>query len=277
MDAAGVPYNVPMRLPLWQAAFTLCLPLVFAGAQTAAQNPQTPRPTKPDFENDQVIVNPPQTPPWPGAGDSGTDIIKSCATLPPADRKICAEDHPWHNHGLNRVVLRYYPGSEDLFYVDGTVEHLKWPAGAVEWSPASGFHYGANGVWNRPAGSTSGPVGMYLAIKKAGYPGKVAGTALDPLRVDPKDFTLVLENSQVRVLRLKLGPRQSAPMHEYTLGHLVVCYTDQNVRETSSEGKAAVAQRKVGDFNWSGPSKQKVENLSDKPLETVIVELKTIY
>jgi hypothetical protein len=118
---------------------------------------------------------------------------------------------------------------------------------------------------------------MYLAIKKAGYPAKVVGTALDPLKVDPKDFTLALENSQVRVLRLKLGPHQSAPMHEYTLGHLVVCFSDQNVRVTSSEGKAADAQHKVGDFNWSGPSQQKVENLSDKPLETVIVELKTIY
>jgi hypothetical protein len=214
-------------------------------------------PAKPDFENDQVIVNPPQTPPWPGAGDSGTDIPKSCATLPPADRARCAESHPWHNHRLNRVVLRYFPGSEDLFYLDGTVEHLKWQAGEVQWSPASGFHYGA--------------------IKKAGYPAKVVGTALDPLKVDPKDFTLVLENSQVRVLRLKLGPRQSAPMHEYSLGHLVVCFSDQNVRTTSSDGKAEVAQQKVGDFKWSGPSKQKVDNLGDKPLETVIVELKTIY
>jgi len=118
---------------------------------------------------------------------------------------------------------------------------------------------------------------MYLAIKKPGYPGKVVGTALDPLKVDPKDFTLVLENDQVRVLRLKLGPRQSAPMHEYSLGHLVVCFSDQNVRETSSDGKATTAQHKVGDFRWSEPSKQKVENLTDKPLETVIVELKTIY
>jgi hypothetical protein len=118
---------------------------------------------------------------------------------------------------------------------------------------------------------------MYLAIKKAGYPGKVAGTALDPLRVDPKDFTLVFENSQVRVLRLKLGPKQSVPMHEYSLDHLVVCITDQNVRMTSPEGKAEVVQHKVGDFKWSGPSKQKVDNLTDKPIETVIVELKTIY
>lgn len=258
-------------------ALTLCLPLVLAGAQLAAQNPPSRMAAKPDFENDQVIVNPPQTPPWPGAGDSGTDIPKSCATLPPQDRARCAESHPWHNHRLNRVVLRYYPGSEDLFYLDGTVEHLKWRAGEVEWSPASGFHYGANGAWNRPAGTTSGPVGMYLAIKKAGYPAKVTGTALDPLKVDPKDFTLVLENNQVRVLRLKLGPHQSAPMHEYSLGHLVVCFSDQNVRTTSSDGKAAAAQQKVGDFKWSGPSKQKVDNLSDKPLETVIVELKTIY
>jgi hypothetical protein len=118
---------------------------------------------------------------------------------------------------------------------------------------------------------------MYLAIKKPGYPGKVAGTALDPLRVAPKAFTLVFENSQVRVLRLKLGPRQSVPMHEYSLDHLVVCITEQNVRVTSSEGKAEDAQHKVGDFSWHGPSKQKVDNLTDKPLETVVVELKTIY
>jgi hypothetical protein len=125
-----------------------------------------------------------------------TGIPKSCASLPPADRARCAEDHPWHNHKSNRVVLRYYAGSEDLFYLDGAVEHLKWQAGTVEWSPASGFHF---------------------------------------------------------------------------------CITDQNVRTTAPEGKAEVTQQKVGDFKWSGPSKQKVDNLSEKPLETVIVKLKTIY
>jgi hypothetical protein len=256
-------------------AFTLCL--LAAGAQLAAQNPQNRMPARPVFENDQVVVDPPQTPPWPGTGDPGTGIPNSCATLPPADRARCGEAHVWHNHKLNRVVIRYYPGSEDLYYLDGTVEHLKWEAGTVTWSPASGFHYGANGVWNVPPGSAGGPAGMYLAIKKPGYPGKVAGTALDPLRVDPNHFTLVFENSQVRVLRLKLGPWQSVPMHEYGLDHLAVCITDQNVRETSPEGKAVVTGHKVGDFSWDGPSKQKLDNLTDKPLETVVVELKTFY
>jgi len=67
------------------------------------------------------------------------------------------------------------------------------------------------------------------------------------------------------------------PMHEYSLDHLVVCMTDLDARVTSPEGETEVTQRKMGDFKWSGPSKQKVDNLSDKPLEAVIMELKTIY
>ena len=257
-----------MRLLLWQAwhtkrAFALLLPLVFAVAPLDAQNAQPPfDPHSLDshFENAQVILNAPH------------EGIK----IPGA-----ATGKNWHNHPLNRVMVYIHTGGEKLTYLDGSVNDLKWQAGTVRWSPAEGYHYSElppeldPRVWKTPAFTT--PMIVDIGIKKPGYPGKVVGTALDPLRVDPKDFALVLENSQVRILRLKLGPRQSAPMHEYTLGHLVVCYTDQNVRVTSSEGKAADAQHKVGDFNWSGPSKQKVENLSDKPLETVIVELKTIY
>jgi hypothetical protein len=55
----------------------------------------------------------------------------------------------------------------------------------------------------------------------------------------------------------------------------VVFYlTDQNVRETSPEGKAEIKQHKAGDFTWDGPSKHKVENLNDKPFEALVVELK---
>jgi hypothetical protein len=88
---------------------------------------------------------------------------------------------------------------------------------------------------------------------------------------------LIFENTQVRALRLKIGPHQSVPTHEYTLSHLVVCMTDLNARITPAEGKGEAVQRKLGDFNWSGPSQEKIENLSDEPLETVILELKTIY
>jgi hypothetical protein len=49
------------------------------------------------------------------------------------------------------------------------------------------------------------------------------------------------------------------------------------VRETSPGGKAEVMQHEIFDYSWNGPSKQKVDNLNDKPFEEVVVELKTIY
>jgi hypothetical protein len=119
-----------------------------------------------------------------------------------------------------------------------------------------------------------GPGGLDIGIKKPGNAGKVVRTALDPLRVDPKDYKVEFENSQVRVLRVRLGPRQSVPMHEYVLNRVVYYVTDENVRETSPDGKAVVAQHKAGDFSWDGPAKHKGENLSDKPFEALVVEVK---
>jgi hypothetical protein len=271
-----------------QLAFIFCLPLVLAG-----QSPTSPLqkahwfagPGKPVpgvrgfsvlFENDQLIVDPPQ--PYPGAGDPATDLPQVCATLPPQDRTRCGETgHNWHNHKLNRVLIYFRTGGERLTYLDGTLEDLAWDPGTVNWSPAIGFHYSGPLPTPRVDPRPSGPTGVIVAIKKLGYPGKVEGTALDPLQVAPGNFTLIFENSQVRALRLKIGPRQSVPMHEYTLNHLDVCMTDLNARMTSPEGEAQVAQHKLGDFSWSGPSQQKIENLTDQPLETVVLELKTIY
>ena len=198
--------------------------------------------------------------------------------MPPQDRARCGETgHNWHNHKLNRVLIYFRTGGERLTYLDGTIEDLMWDPGTVKWSEAIGFHYSGPLPTPRVDSRPPGPSGVIIAIKKAGYPGKVVGTALDPLRVAPKNFTLEFENSQVRVLRLKLGPRESVPAHEYTLSHLVVCMTDLDARMTSPGGEAERAQHKQGDFSWGGPSRQKIENLADKPLETVVLELKTIY
>jgi hypothetical protein len=258
----------------------LNLALVLAASQLAAQSAPWiagPKPPVPGvrgftvlFENDQLIVNPPQ--PYPGAGDPATDLPQACATLPPQDRARCAEPgHNWHNHKLNRVLIYFRTGGERLTYLDGTVQDLAWDPDTVNWSLASGFHYSGPLPTPRVDPRPDGPMGVIIAIKKLGYPGKVEGAALDPLRVAPQNFTLVFENSQLRVLRMKLGPKQSVPLHEYTLNHLVVCMTDLNARIPE------LTQRKQGDFSWSGPAQQKIDNLSDQPLETVILELKTIY
>jgi len=172
-----------------------------------------------------------------------------------------------HDHKLNRVMIYLGASGETLHFLDGHDVVLKWGDREIQWSPASGLH--TSEMTNK------NPIQLIdIGIKKPGDPKKVVSGALDPLRVDPKDYKLEIDNSQVRVVRVKIGPRQSVPMHEWVLNHVVVYLTDQNVRETSAEGKVEVAQHKAGEFTWSGPAKHKVENLSDKPFEAAIVEVK---
>ena len=207
-------------------------------------------------------------PPKPAAGDSQA----ARKPLFENDQVIINEPHAkMHVHKYNRVMIYASQGGEWLHYLDGHTEDLKWQAGEVKWSPASGLHYSEIPTTSEVP---QGPGLLDIGIKKQGNPGKVTGTALDPLKVAPKDFTLVLENSQVRVLRLKLGPRQSVPMLEHTLNHVVYYLTDENVRETSPDGKAVVTQHKPGDFTWHGPSRHKIENLSDQPFQALVVEVK---
>jgi hypothetical protein len=54
----------------------------------------------------------------------------------------------------------------------------------------------------------------------------------------------------------------------------VTYLTDQNFRVTSAEGKADSVTHRAGDVSWGGPAKHEEENLSDKPFEAVVVELK---
>jgi quercetin dioxygenase-like cupin family protein len=184
------------------------------------------------------------------------------------DQVLIKEKHGQpHDHKLNRVMVYLGASGETLHYLDGRDVVLKWGDRDIQWSPASGLH--TSEMTNK------NPIQLIdIGIKKPGNATKVVSSALDPLRVDPTDNKLEFENSQVRVIRVRIGPRQSAPMHEHVLNHVVVYFTEQNVRETSPEGKAEVKQHKAGEFSWSGPSKHKIENLSDKPFEAAVVELK---
>ena len=249
----------------------LTLSLLAAGTQLSAQMPQRHTydgKTEPFLENDEIIINTPR--PWPVAADIYD--VPAALTAPFGKQN-------WHDHPLNRVIIRFFNGGEVLHFLDGAVVNEHWHAGDVEWSPANGWHYTSHPEgWDGPEYPVGGGGLMDIGIKRPGYPGKAGGGPLDPLKVDPKDFKLEFENSQVRVLRLKIAPQQSVPMHEYTLNHLIVYLTDQNeIRETSSNGKAEVRKHPRKDFTWDAPGKQKMENLTDKPLEALVIELKTLY
>jgi hypothetical protein len=43
---------------------------------------------------------------------------------------------------------------------------------------------------------------------------------------------------------------------------------------TSSDGKVETVEHKAGEASWGGPAKHQEQNLSAKPFEAVVVELK---
>src|SRR5262249_38504561 len=157
-----------------------------------------------------------------------------------------------HKHDINRVMIYLQAGAQEFTYEDGKKSVLNFKAGEVKWSPAGGLH--------SPELITPETAHLVeVELKKPGS-GKKAVTGLDPLKVDPKHYKLEFENEQVRVLRVRFGPHESAPMHEHMLNRVVTCLTDQNVRVTSADGKVQTLTHKAGEATWGEPAKHQEEN-----------------
>jgi len=171
-----------------------------------------------------------------------------------------------HQHKVNRVMIYLNSGRQDFDYQPGGESVLNVKAGEVKWSPAGGMHIAEV--------TSAHPIGIVeIELKNPGS-GKSASTALDPLKVDPKQYKLEFENDQVRVFRVKIGPHESTPVHEHVLNRVLTYITDQQFRVTSTDGKVDMPVHKAGDVSWGVPAKHKEENLSDKPFEAVVTEFK---
>ena len=97
--------------------------------------------------------------------------------------------------------------------------------------------------------------------------------AQDPVKVDSKHYKVEFENDQVRVLRINYGPHEKSVMHEHP-ANVAVFLTDINAKFTFPDGKTAPVSVKAGSVKWDGGGKHLPENLSDKPMEVIVVELK---
>ena len=97
--------------------------------------------------------------------------------------------------------------------------------------------------------------------------------AQDPVKVDAKHYKVVIDNAQVRVLRITYGPHEKSVMHDHPEG-VAVFLTDHHVRFTYPDGKSEVVDAKKGDASWDKGGKHLPENLGDKPFELILVEFK---
>jgi len=96
---------------------------------------------------------------------------------------------------------------------------------------------------------------------------------LDPLRADPRHYTVDVENQWVRVIRERMGPRATMAMHQHpNPGAVIVFLTDRHNRLTTADGRTQELRNPADDLMWSPASGHRSENLTDSPFEAVQIE-----
>lgn len=170
-----------------------------------------------------------------------------------------------HQHAMNRVMIYLTTGKQQLEYASGEKRLIEFKAGDALWSPASGVHTSQN----------MGPVFRVIEVELNNKPGPAAAPLqLDPVKVAPENYKVVIDEPQVRVIRARMGPRQQVPMHEHPGNRVTVFVTDAHLRVTDSAGGASELKAESGTVRWAGAGRHREENLSDKPFEVIAVELK---
>jgi quercetin dioxygenase-like cupin family protein len=100
-----------------------------------------------------------------------------------------------------------------------------------------------------------------------------AAMAQDPVMVDPKHYKVEYEDDQVRVLRIHLDPKETSPMHSHP-PTIVISQSDVRLRFTYPDGKTEERTTTFGAVRHRPAVSHTAENLSEKPLDAIEVELK---
>lgn len=97
--------------------------------------------------------------------------------------------------------------------------------------------------------------------------------AEDAVIADPAHYTVEFENDRVRVIRIKYGPGEKSVMHTHG-ANVSVFLSEGIVHMNFPDGTSVDVPSEIGVAQWSDAEEHLPENLSDKPLEVLLVELK---
>lgn len=170
-----------------------------------------------------------------------------------------------HVHQQNRVMVYLDKGAQRLEFQDGPAKDVVFEPGQVLWDTKGGLHT------SESAGGTTFRV-IEIELKKDG--GDVAWPAIDPVTVAADVHKVEFENSQVRVLRVRLGPRQKIAFHEHRTPRVTVPLTEMRLEITAPDGTRNTVVGKPGDVLYGMPARHEEENLLDQPVELILVDLK---
>ena len=114
---------------------------------------------------------------------------------------------------------------------------------------------------------------LLSAVLVAVLMGAAAARAQDPVKVDPKHYSVAFENDTVRVLHIHYAPGEKSVMH-YHPDSVIVFMEDQKAKMTYPDGKSEEVSGKKGDVAFSAAGAHLPENIGSGPIEVTLVELK---
>ncbi len=98
-------------------------------------------------------------------------------------------------------------------------------------------------------------------------------SAQDAAKVDSSHYSVISENSQVRILKVHYGPHEKSVMHSHP-NAVAVFLTDGEVKFTYPGGKSETVTEKSGDAKWTPATVHLPENPTDHAMDVILVELK---
>jgi beta-alanine degradation protein BauB len=98
-------------------------------------------------------------------------------------------------------------------------------------------------------------------------------SAQDAVKVDPKHYTVVSENDQVRILKAHYGPHEKSVMHSHPAA-VAIFLTNSAAVFHYPDGKTEKAAGKAGDARYTPATVHLPENTGDEPMDVIVVELK---
>lgn len=98
-------------------------------------------------------------------------------------------------------------------------------------------------------------------------------SAQDAVKVDPKHYSVVSENDQVRILKVHYGPHEKSVMHSHP-NVVAVFLNDGTGVFNLPDGKKQTWTATAGQAQFTPAGTHLPENTGDKGMDLIVVELK---
>ena len=104
----------------------------------------------------------------------------------------------------------------------------------------------------------------------------LTASAQDVAKVNPKTITVKIDNEKVRVMEARLPPGAKEQLHSHPAS-IVYVLSGGKVRSHTPDGKAIERTYKDGDVVYREPLTHWAENIDNKTIHLLIVELKPAH